>query len=702
MNLFIDNNDGLGEIDYSDALLQKRPLSIKRQRGTLSICYGGLDVRAAQLPLPQKYARVRVSDSAGNILFLGFLQADARPAVSEATSSGTEEEPIFQAVEQAWLTGLQTSSVLQPATAKTCAARASDVEIEYAMGSQSTVQDLATDVTVEGGEEAADYVTELFRGDGTTQTFALAHAPFRASGVKTILSDSFDDAALNTQVWVIADAGKYLGLGGGGLQLSGGNGFDGATLLQYSAPIEMGGSLIATASGVQMTAGSEGLLLGFYSGSITQGNCIAGIKVRGTAGAHALVAVVNGIEQARAIAFADGHFYTLRVRLHCAEMQRVREVYSALVDGVLQQFGGDVIPSSLRIVMEVADLGLASNTLPAMLFDGALSTSPGHCSFALVNSTQMTGNVGKVILAQTGSAWVVSTAPDGTLTTRREGPLGTGADYALSSTGFLAFDPGRVPQPGDLVTVQYRRSQRCRVRMQDASSEEFRQQQTLPGLSSWSGTVMHPATRTSADCRNAAKALLALATGDETGRAGRVSWERGVALSDDVSPGDILVVLTTESSVKLVLQSVTIVDGNADPELLTYQAEFSQSRTESLSFRVRDRSADDPPQAIEITPDVSGLPAPLAGLQVTSATGAALQIDSGVDAAPGGGFEVRRSDANFGSANLSDLVLNSPVRSFSIPRQSFSERFFVRAYDGSTPRNYSPLASVVLTSLPLS
>ena len=73
-----------------------------------------------------------------------------------------------------------------------------------------------------------------------------------------------------------------------------------------------------------------------------------------------------------------------------------------------------------------------------------------------------------------------------------------------------------------------------------------------------------------------------------------------------------------------------------------------------------------------------------------------------MDAPAGGGFEVRRSDANFGSGSTSDLVLNSPVRNFSIPRLLFSERFFVRVYDDSTPPNYSAVSSEVLTSLPLS
>ncbi len=125
-------------------------------------------------------------------------------------------------------------------------------------------------------------------------------------------------------------------------------------------------------------------------------------------------------------------------------------------------------------------------------------------------------------------------------------------------------------------------------------------------------------------------------------------------------------------------------------------------RSASLSFTITATVPADVPAQVAYTTDTSGLPAILSGLQVTSATASALQIDSGADQPAGGGFEVRRSDANFGTNIASDLVLQSPVRHFTIPRQAFAERFFIRMYDGSAPPRYSPVSSVVLTSLPLS
>jgi hypothetical protein len=88
-------------------------------------------------------------------------------------------------------------------------------------------------------------------------------------------------------------------------------------------------------------------------------------------------------------------------------------------------------------------------------------------------------------------------------------------------------------------------------------------------------------------------------------------------------------------------------------------------------------------------------------LQLVSATATALQIDTGMDAPTGGGFEVRRRDWEFGPGVDQDLVLRSPVRSFSIPREAQIEEYFVRMYDGSTPPLYSRFSSAVFTDIPV-
>lgn len=699
MILRIDNNDGVGELDYTPAVRADMPLEIKRSRGKWTVCVAGLDLIGSGLAMPQNRSQVHVTDASGATLFQGVLQAAPQASTAMAGTNGSDDAVVFCAVETAWLTQTAASDALQPATAMQHGMALHDVTLMDTMLSPSS--DLVGDVTVSGEYEPTQYVTELFRGDGATASFTLQHMPFRESGNDTLLDDAFDGRAFDSNVWSRVDVGSYLSLGSGGLRMSGGTGFDGATLLSAKSLVEMGGGLVAEASNVLLNTGSDGVLLGFYDGPTTRAQCTAGVRVRGTAGSHSLVAIVNGVEQTTSYAFADGHPYVLRVRLYCAEMQRIRNRYGVLVDGVLQQFGGDAVDAPLRAVIEVADLGLASSTLPTVLYDGAMAVSPLQCVFAPVNSVALNGSVGRVTLTRTGSCLVVSTAADGTQRTRRQGVSTSGADYVVSAAGVVTFAAGLLPQPGELVTVRYRRRGRAVARVIDDTAEFVKESLGLPGMPAWAGAVRSPVARSSVDCESAAKALLALSAGSATGISGSVTWLRNAALAADVAPGDTLRIASDEGTQILPVQSVRMVDGNCEPEQVMYTAAFRQGRDVSLDFHVGDGLASDVPGNVAAVKDVA-LPASLSGLQVTAATIAALQVDSGVDAPDGCGFEVRRSDANFGASSSADLVLRSPVRGFSIPRASFAERFFVRMYDNSVPANYSAVSSVVLTSLPVS
>ena len=96
----------------------------------------------------------------------------------------------------------------------------------------------------------------------------------------------------------------------------------------------------------------------------------------------------------------QGHNYTLRIRLHCVEIQRVLQNYYAMVDGVVKSFGGGLVTAPMSVVFELQDLGAASNT-------------PANCTFVAVNSVQLIGSMGYCRITQTGSGWVVSTLPSG-------------------------------------------------------------------------------------------------------------------------------------------------------------------------------------------------------------------------------------------------------------------------------------------------
>src|SRR6202043_3024518 len=168
---------------------------------------------------------------------------------------------------------------------------------------------------------------------GTTTVFQLAKTPFKPTPAnQKLLRDSFNEGAIDGQIWVTNDPGSPLGLSSAGLTLTGGNGYDGQTTLSAIDAIEMGGSLVIEAGGVALNAASPGILCGLYSGSVMTANCFAGYSVRQSGGNTVITPMVNGVEVGTTFTVLSGHLYTLRVRLHCVEMQRVLQTYFTMVD----------------------------------------------------------------------------------------------------------------------------------------------------------------------------------------------------------------------------------------------------------------------------------------------------------------------------------------------------------------------------------
>jgi hypothetical protein len=184
-------------------------------------------------------------------------------------------------------------------------------------------------------------------------------------------------------------------------------------------------------------------------------------------------------------------------------------------------------------------------------------------------------------------------------------------------------------------------------------------------------------------------------------RAAALSGTYEAVNPEDVWPGDVLAITSGGQTTSVVVRQVAIEDGTAWPEVLTYRIAFANDWAEALGMKLSEAIAADAllPQTALGAP--GNVLANLQQLQVVSATGTALQVDAGTAPPAGGGFEVRRRDWDFGPGVDQDLVLRSPVRSFSIPREGQVERYYVRMYDGSTPPVYSRFSSAVFTDLPV-
>ena len=801
MRITIDNEDGLGAVDYTGAIAMEGPITVQRQLNQPSRCTAEIVLGEGGLATPVRRGRVVVTSDAGTALFTGYLATEPVAMYAGQGVTGPVYRARLSAVSDEWLldkqgsggspvtnglslaldgaslvsqlsarvqagsagelvsagvvsnaraTGafaidraapwsknagdaagasyagyraLNGSVSLQPVGSATHRFSEADGTLTIAELSVGNVRELANDVTVSGAEEAVAYVQEIFEGDGTTTVFLLSRAAFRGTN-RILLKDSFTGPRFDTSQWIVNSTGNQLSLSGAGLTINGGNGFDGQVTLLAIDAIELGGAVLVEMGGVQFGASSDGMLAGFYNGQPVLANCFAGFRVRqsvsGTGGTTMLAPVVNGTETGTVFTPAAGHNYTLRLRLYCPEMVRVPQVYYCMVDGVVQAFGGGrAIEAPLQVVFELVDEGASSNTPATVLYDSAatgapIANAPATCAFAAVNSTSLQGVLGSVRVTREGSLWVTSTLANGVQQTRLVGSAGQGVDCeavygtAAGTPGKVTFFAGRVPVPGERVTVSYRTQGRAVARLADASSVAAEVAAgagvTVPGVSRWLGKVTQPVARSSADCVSAAQAVLAMATARSAAVAGTYAL---VNPGQDVWPGDVLAVTSAGVTTNLLVRTVVATDAHAAPELVHYKVAFANDWAtewaDGLGLKLSSTIATDAFLPIAAASGPDEVLANLQQLAVTSLTGSAIQVDAGCVPPAGGGFEVRRRDWNFGfGVDAPDLVLRSPVESFSIPRSAQVERFYIRMYDGSTPARYSRWSSVLFVNAAVS
>ncbi len=411
-----------------------------------------------------------------------------------------------------------------------------------------------------------------------------------------------------------------------------------------------------------------------------------------------MVPFVNGAEVGTPFTVLNGHKYTLRIRLHCPETERVLQTWYTMVDGVLQAFGGGSVDAPMSLLFELVDQGISSNSPATVLYSGHGGDVASTLQLRGLNSVELIGSLGYCRITQAGSVWIVSTMADGTQIVRMTGAAGEGVDCMVSSAGRITFFSGRIPVVGERFTVWYRGRRRSVARLNDAASVEAEAAGGIPGAAQWLGKVLSPPARSTQDCENAALAVLRFASSRSAAVSGSYAMVNPAA---DIWPGDVLEVNSGGDTLKLIVRNVTIDDGHARPELMRYRIACANDWAEGLGLKLSEAVAVDAllPETAASAPGAV-LPN-LQSLQVVSATGTALQVDAGTNPPRGGGFEVRRRDWDFGPGVDQDLVLRSPVRSFSIPREAQVERYYVRMYDGSNPPVYSRFSSAVFTNLPV-
>ncbi|HEY1767573.1 MAG TPA: hypothetical protein VGG26_07955 [Terracidiphilus sp.] len=562
---------------------------------------------------------------------------------------------------------------------------------------------LANDITVCGENEPVAHVTEYFLGDGVTAQFYLAADPyFLAASKATLVSELFNEAQINQSLWSVSGGAGYLTLGTNGLAMSGGSGIDGQTLLAWIDPIEMGATLLLEAVGVALSAGSTGILAGFFTGLETAADCTAGFQVTAAAGTGAvtLQPVVEGSAAGTTFAINPANQYTLRARIHCPECERAQAVYYSFGDSGPISAGGAWILGPGKIQMEIQEFVSGVGATPVTLYDGGVANLPGACMLVAASSINLVGSMRSLYLTNLGSGWVDSTPPGGGSYTRRMGTTGEAAECHLDRTGKIAFYTGYTPVSGEQIAVSYRTQGRAVGRAVNAASQAALAAAGSPSIAAWIGSVTEPPARSSADCRNAALVMEQAAAGVTALWSGTYKGTRA-SFAADVWPGDALLLNAPSANldVQVVVRTVRLSYSPSCPDLVHYEIAFANDWADDLAIRTN-----------TAVPANAWLPAPVAptvlanltNLTVASLSGSTVTIHTGISPPGGGGFEIRLRDFAFAPGEDPTLVLRGSLPTLTFSRVSASDRFYVRMYDGSTPPNYSEFSTALFINLPLS
>ena len=574
---------------------------------------------------------------------------------------------------------------------------ASDLKLEC-------IDRVLNEYTVVGNVEPQAYVKNYFCGDGLSMRFDLSEIPFTRQN-RILLDEEFKGGALDPVQWSVRGSPNSISVSGGRLCIEC-SGPDGSTVVQFSGDIELGGALILQHGQVNFTAPSSGVIGGLYVGEINQPDCLAGFQISPNGGQCNIQALVNGGTVGPSITTTAGHQYTMTSRLYASEIYRRKELFHSSVHRAGNPRGGETVVADLRVVMEVHDLDPGSpgpGAGPAtVLYDGLVLQAPASCSYALFNAGNLHADVTFTRLTRPVDAEVRSAPPGEGYRTRLPGALSAGGECSISQSPALQFFTAFVPQTDEKIVVRYRATGRSVARVNDPASIAASRSAHDNGVFGGVCQTVSPQPRTSADCTNAALALL-----DDSVRkawAGEYKIWSDFLDASDIFPGDEVSISfpSRGADFRAIVREVQIAVHDLRQDRTEYTVRFADDRAEPLALAVSSVTAQTLPltTSVALTNLKAGLAA-LAAAEVVDVQFTTVTIDTGITPAIGCGIEARRSDAGWGGDNDRNLIGRFGTRLITLPRFSRVQNYFLRQYDASSPANYSEFSTSIYVDYPL-
>lgn len=554
--------------------------------------------------------------------------------------------------------------------------------------------------------EPQAHVKDYFVGDGYSLKFYLSQIPFMSTS-KVLLDEEY--AALDPTHWTVGDPQSVISATGGKLVVGGGTGNDGETWLQFADKIELGGTFVLQHGDVCFDSASSGVLGGLYSGVIAAASCLAGFNIAPAGNQSQVQAVLNGNLWGPVVTTQTGHRYVFTTRLLSSEVYRQQQIYHSSTHPAGAARGGTPVAADVRVVLELHDIDPSNPATlvaeSAVLYDGIVSNAPGFCTYALINAKNLHCEISFSRILQAANVEVRSALPGQNYRTRLTGALADGAECNVFRNPSLEFYPQTMPAPNELISVHYRGAGRALARVSNPENISSIAGNGDDGIRAVVKQVQSPPARTVSDCEQAALAIL-----DDTDAcvySGKYQvWSDFLpGAANDVFPGDTLDVNvpSRNAAFRGIVQQVDVVVEDLAGEHSQYSLEFISDDAEVLTRELGTGIISNAIELIavpranvgsEFLPDVTGA-------EITQTSSTSVAIDAGQDPPTGGGFEIRWSDASWGQTSDRNLAGRFATRSFTLPRLSRVEDYYVRQYDASSPAKYSRYSTALHLDYPL-
>jgi len=261
---------------------------------------------------------------------------------------------------------------------------------------------------------------------------------------------------------------------------------------------------------------------------------------------------------------------------------------------------------------------------------------------------------------------------------------------------------------GASIVVSYRGSGRAVADVVNSTSVASLQNGADDGTRGMVRAIKTPSARTQADCENAALAILDDAAGPAWAGSYQTWSDYLPGGAEDIFPGDgVAVNVPSRNAVfNAIVRGVGIdlVDAAGDRGMYTieFANDLAKPLAEQDSTSATTILLQDTPTRLTTSQVGSCYLQNLTNAQITGATSTSVSVDAGMALPSGCGVEVRAHDYGWGVSNDRNLLGRFNAETFTLPRLTRSQTYFLRLYDSSSPPRYSRYSAALHIDIPLS